>query len=83
MVKDIRQTKPGDLVQYYNWHPQVLYLPTGVQVVGVFSGHAGIVEKSYGDGHVDLYGSHFSKGGVGRLERLNLAAKTAYVARPK
>jgi len=64
--------KPGDVVQY--WYETKS---------GSMRGHAGIVEKSYGDGVVDLYGSHKSKGGVGTLKKLDLSDMTkAWIARP-
>ncbi|HMO41462.1 MAG TPA: CHAP domain-containing protein [Kiritimatiellia bacterium] len=72
-VSSVSELKPGDIIQYWRKTPS-----------GRYEGHAGIVERSYGNGKVDLYGSHRSLGGVGTLRGLDLT-KTyrAYAARPE
>jgi hypothetical protein len=70
-VTDLNKVRPGDVVQYWYKHE------------GKLLGHGGIIEKSYGGGVVDLYGSHKSKGGVGTLVKLRLGdQESVFVARP-
>jgi RHS repeat-associated protein len=65
------EVQEGDFIQYWYKKGGKLY------------GHTGQVSKVYKDGRVDLHGSHYSKGGVGTLTRLNLKNKVkVYVVRP-
>jgi hypothetical protein len=71
-VSKMSGIQPGDVVQY--WYKTKS---------GAMKGHTGIVERNHGNGVIDLYGSHKSKGGVGTLEKLDLNdADKAYVAHP-
>jgi hypothetical protein len=72
-VTSVRKIGGGDVVQY--WYRKD----------GVLHGHTGFVEHTYGDGRVDLYGSHHETDGVGTLKHLNLSKgkEAVYVAKPK
>jgi hypothetical protein len=61
-VRDYKDIKPGDFVQYWRW-----VTDKKTQKVSM-AGHTAQVKEVLGGGKVRLHGSHLSKGGVGLVD---------------